>query len=141
MIRHLLLLGLLALAACQHTPDSAQTAAAQADAVQNGAPPATSPDTPAEAFLARPPDALVVDVRTPTEFASGHIVGAQNVDVNGGAFGAALDSVSRGRPVYLYCRSGSRSAKAADSLRAMGFTAVVNSGGFETLKGAGAETE
>lgn len=139
MTRSLPLLGLLTLAACQHTPDSARTAAAQADARE--APPATSPDSPSEAFLARPPDALVVDVRTPAEFAGGHVAGAQNVDVNGGAFGASLDSVSRGRPVYLYCRSGSRSARAADSLRAMGFTSVVNAGGFDALAAAGAETE
>lgn len=139
MTRSLPLFGLLALAACQHTPDSVQAASAQADARE--APPSTSPDNLTEAFLARPPDALVIDVRTPGEFSGGHVLGAQNVDVTGAAFGAALDSVSRSRTVYLYCRSGSRSAKAADSLRAMGFTSVVNAGGFETLKAAGAETE
>ncbi len=140
MIRQFPLFGLLALAACQHTPESARTDAAPTDAVQNDAPPATSSD-PAEAFLTRPPNALVVDVRTPSEYASGHVAGAQNVDVTGGAFSASLDSVSRGRPVYLYCRTGSRSARAADSLRAMGFTTVVNSGGFDALEAAGAETE
>lgn len=141
MTRSLPLLALLALAACQRAPESAAESHAQADAVHNDTPPATSPDNLTEAFVARPPDALVVDVRTPGEFASGHVVGAQNVDVNGGAFGATLDAESRGRPVYLYCRSGSRSEKAADSLRAMGFTQVVNAGGFDALKAAGAETE
>ncbi len=141
MIRSLPLLGLLVLAACSPSPESASTAAAQTDAVQNGVPPAASPGNPTEAFLARPPGALVVDVRTPAEYSGGHVIGAENVDVTGGRFSASLDSVSRARPVYLYCRTGNRSEKAADSLRAMGFTNVVNVGGFEALQAAGVETE
>lgn len=125
------LVALLALGACS-SPDP--TAAAQ-DV------PADAASTPAAAFLARPAEALVVDVRTPAEYASGHVAGAQNVDVNGGQFEASLDSVDRARPVYLYCRSGRRSAAAAETLTQMGFQTVINSGGFDDLAAAGAETE
>ena len=82
-----------------------------------------------------------MDVRTPAEYASGHVAGAQNVDVTSGQFEAALDSVDRARPVYVYCRTGRRSATAAETLTRMGFQTVVNAGGFDALAAAGAETE
>ena len=127
MTRLTLLLALtVALGACRASPES---------------PPATAPDDPVAQFLAREPGALVVDVRTAGEFAGGHVVGARNVDVNGGDFAARLDSVDRARPVYLYCRTGSRSGRAKETLDAAGFTNVVNAGGFEALRAAGAETE
>ncbi|HEX9952064.1 MAG TPA: rhodanese-like domain-containing protein [Rubricoccaceae bacterium] len=118
MTRRLALLALFAASAC--------------------APPRTT--TPA-AFLDRPPGALVVDVRTAAEYASGHVAGARNVDVNGGQFEAALDSVDRATPVYLYCRTGRRSGAAAEALTRMGFETVVNAGGFDSLAAAGAPTE
>ncbi len=94
----------------------------------------------AAAFLDREPDALVVDVRTPAEFASGHVVGARNVDVNGD-FAAQMEAVDRERPVYVYCRTGRRSGEAQRTLEEMGFTRVVNAGGFRDLAAAGAPTE
>ena len=100
---------------------------------------AGGPDATA-AFLGREPDALVVDVRTPAEFASGHIAGARNVDVSGD-FRGQMAAVDRETPVYLYCRAGRRSASAAQTLREMGFTSVVNAGGFSDLAAAGAATE
>ena len=100
-----LLVALLALSACA-SPDATAPAATAPAAAQDAS-------TPAAAFLARPADALVVDVRTPSEYASGHVSGARNVDVNGGQLEASLDSVDRARPVYLYCRTGRRSAAAA----------------------------
>lgn len=66
--------------------------------------------------------ALLVDVRTPGEFASGHITGATNIPVQEierriGELGP------KGRPVVLYCRSGARSAQAARILTAAGYVA------------------
>lgn len=94
------------------------------------------PDAEA-AFLDREPGALVVDVRTPAEFAGGHLAGARNVDVSGD-FRAQMETVDRERPVYLYCRTGNRSARAARTLGEMGFHRVVNAGGFRALAAAGA---
>jgi rhodanese-related sulfurtransferase len=90
----------------------------------------------------RDPDAPVIDVRTPAEFAGGHLAGAVNVDIFAPDFQEqieALDLPGEG-PVYLYCRSGNRSGKAAQVLRQMGYDDAVNVGGFEALKAAGAET-
>ncbi|OZC01413.1 rhodanese-like domain-containing protein [Rubricoccus marinus] len=97
---------------------------------------------PADFVAQRDPEAPVLDVRTPDEFASGHLAGATNVDVMAPDFQsrvAALD-LPTDTPVYLYCRSGNRSGQATKALRQMGHTGAVNVGGFDALAKAGAET-
>ena len=95
----------------------------------------------AEEFLARyTPETVVIDVRTPEEFAQGHLQGALNHNVQAPDFReqvAALQ-LSPDQPVYLYCRSGRRSQRAAEILREMGFRKLYNIGGFEDLARAGA---
>ena len=93
-------------------------------------------------FAARDPDAPVLDVRTPDEYAEGHVAGAVNVDVRDGSFPdrvRALDLPADG-PVYLYCKSGGRSGQATVALREMGHAGALNAGGFADLAAAGAET-
>lgn len=67
--------------------------------------------------------ALLLDVRTPSEFQAGHIAGAVNVPVD-----ALREQTAKlgatDRPVVLYCRSGSRSATASRILRNAGFRSV-----------------
>jgi rhodanese-related sulfurtransferase len=67
--------------------------------------------------------ARLVDVRTPQEFASGHLPGAVNVPVQ------ELDRrmgelPEKERPIVLYCRSGARSSSAARMLKSAGYTEV-----------------
>lgn len=98
---------------------------------------------PADFVAQRDPEAPVIDVRTPGEFANGHLAGAVNVDIFAPDFQQqieALDLPEEG-PVYLYCRSGNRSGKAEQILRQMGHEGAVNVGGFEALARAGAETD
>lgn len=67
----------------------------------------------------------LVDVCTPREWAAGCIDGSINIDVDGGHFGAAADSLlSKEHKVAVYCRSGRRSKKAAEILSMMGFDVV-----------------
>jgi len=67
----------------------------------------------------------LVDVRTAREFKGGHIARAVNIDYfQGAAFKEAFEKMDRKKPVYLYCRSGNRSNKAAYQLAAMGFEKV-----------------
>lgn len=67
--------------------------------------------------------ARLVDVRTPEEFASGHVEGAVNIPVQ--ELDRRLGELApKDRAVVLYCRSGARSARAAETLKAEGFTAV-----------------
>lgn len=64
--------------------------------------------------------AKLIDVRTPQEYASGHISGAHNLPLQ--ALGAQIDSVgTKGDKVVVYCHSGARSAHARGMLEAAGF--------------------
>ena len=67
--------------------------------------------------------ALLVDVRTPEEFAAGHIAGAVNIPL--GQLDDRMDELGpRDAPLVLYCRSGNRSGQAARVLASAGFTGV-----------------
>jgi rhodanese-related sulfurtransferase len=65
--------------------------------------------------------ALLLDVRTPAEFAGGHLPGAKNVPV--GELSARLGELPKDRAIVAYCQSGMRSASAVRLLRAQGFEA------------------
>lgn len=71
--------------------------------------------------------AKLIDVRTPAEFASGHLPGAINVPV--GELGSRADSLgAKDAPLILYCASGTRSAMARSLLKSRGFVQVFNLG-------------
>ena len=82
------------------------------------------------------PTAQLIDVRTPAEFASGHVQGATNIDLQGAGFAAAIGQLDRGGRYVVYCRSGNRSAQAAAQLRAAGLD-VVDGGGLTAMAQAG----
>lgn len=71
---------------------------------------------------------IVVDVRTPAEYADGHIPSAVNIPVS--EIGEQPPSVPKDSLVVVYCRSGARSSRAAESLRSLGYTRVVDFGGL-----------
>jgi rhodanese-related sulfurtransferase len=73
-------------------------------------------------------DALVIDVRRPSEWSAGHIPGASNIEMND--LTSSTDSVPRDRAVIFYCRSGNRSAMAAAAFRAAGWNAYHLEGGL-----------
>ncbi len=97
---------------------------------------------PADFVAQRDPSAPVLDVRTPAEFAGGHLAGAVNVDVMAPDFTQQVEAMDlpNDGPVYLYCRSGNRSGQATGILRSLGHSGAVNVGGFDALARAGAET-
>jgi phage shock protein E len=70
--------------------------------------------------------ALLLDVRTPAEFAGGHLEGAVNLPVD--QISRRGQELDRARPVVVYCRSGARSAAAARSLRSLGVERVEDLG-------------
>ncbi|HSN70465.1 MAG TPA: rhodanese-like domain-containing protein [Steroidobacteraceae bacterium] len=83
--------------------------------------------TPAELFddlSAGEPDPVVLDVRTPEEFAAGHVPGAMNIPHDQIAERIASLEPARGAELVVYCRSGRRSAIASDVLRQAGFDNV-----------------
>ena len=92
-----------------------------------------------EVLLAIEQEALIVDVRTPEEFADGHYPGAINIPHETILDGLNQLGVTADMPVILYCRSGNRSGQAKQVLQQKGFTEAKNAGGLETLLSATGE--
>ncbi len=96
---------------------------------------------PASSSTRVPPDeakalvrsgARLVDVRTPEEFAAGHLEGAINVPVDD--LEARQGELGREAALVLYCRSGARSARAQAMLKKAGFEKVYDLGGMSNWK-------
>ena len=77
--------------------------------------------------------AMLLDVRTADEFASGHLDLAVNIPHQQVAAEFAKRGIAKDAPVVLYCKSGRRSAIASDSLTAAGYTRIYNGGAYATL--------
>jgi len=83
-------------------------------------------------------EVIVLDVRTPREFAGGHIAGATNVDFNANSFSSVVGKLDRDRTYLVHCAAGGRSTKALDVLKKLGFRSVVHlDGGFSAWEAAG----
>ncbi|WP_146661741.1 rhodanese-like domain-containing protein [Enhygromyxa salina] len=125
----------LLLPACKHEQDT--EAAAKADTKLD------APDLPEGPYADRDPalakqlvdaGALLLDVRTPEEFASGHVEGA--ININHADVPARLDEIRElvggdvHKPVVVYCKSGRRAGIVKDQLVDAGFDRVTNLGGL-----------
>lgn len=83
-------------------------------------------------------DALVIDVRQPSEYEEGHIPGAVNIPLR--ELGANIDKIPTDRQVFVYCKSGYRAGVAVSSLRMMGYdNALSFSGSWLAWTEAGEE--
>jgi rhodanese-related sulfurtransferase len=67
---------------------------------------------------------VILDVRTPGEFAEGHIDGAVNVDVQSRDFEKRLRALDRNKSYLVYCRTGNRSRQAILAMEAVGFRSI-----------------
>ncbi len=77
----------------------------------------------------------LIDVRTSAEFAQGSVPNAQNFDVLQSNFEQKIKTLDASKPVYIYCRSGSRSRKAAQILENAGFKQIIDlKGGYLNWK-------
>ncbi|ADV48057.1 rhodanese-like domain-containing protein [Cellulophaga sp. E16_2] len=75
----------------------------------------------------------LLDVRTPDEFNAGHLNDALNINWFDADFQTQIsEHVAKDKTVYVYCKVGGRSAKAADKLTALGYTVVNLEGGYDT---------
>lgn len=84
----------------------------------------------------------LVDVRTLEEFNEGHLQNAQNICVTDADFEENISKLDKTQPIYLYCRSGKRSAKAAEILKGMGFKEIYDmEGGFLEWQSQGLKVE
>ena len=88
------------------------------------------------------PQAQLLDVRTPEEFADGHLAGAKNLNIFDDDFAAKIEKLDKKKPVLVYCHSGGRSGEAYEALKKAGFTTVLDmKGGFSSWKKEGKKFE
>lgn len=119
-----------ALAACSDGGTTTTTAGVRVDDAEAVA-----------ALLEAEPDRVVIDVRTPEEFAAGHLEGAVLVDYNAPDFAERIAEFDPDGEYVVYCRSGNRSAGARDVMTEQGFTDVVDvDGGIVAWEQAGLPT-
>lgn len=112
---------------------------AAVEAVESPAP-GTVALLPAEQFAAAAgqPGVVLLDVRTPQEYAAGHIDGARNIDLNGSDFTAQVAQLDPTVTYAVYCRSGNRSATATAYLLQQGFAPPYElTGGIVAWESAG----
>ena len=84
------------------------------------------------------PDFVILDVRTPEEFAEGYIENAINIDFYAETFRNDINQLDKNKTYLIYCRSGRRSADALGIMAELGFTEVYNLlGGIIDWKAAG----
>ena len=69
-------------------------------------------------------DVVVLDIRTPEEYADGHIEGSLNIDFYGADFADRIGALDADHAYLVYCRSGNRSGQAMDLFENLGFTEV-----------------
>lgn len=80
----------------------------------------------------------LLDVRTPKEFKTGHIAGAENFDFLSEGFSKSLETLDRNEPLAIYCKSGRRSGKSIAVFKRLGFQKVYNlEGGILNWKSEG----
>ncbi len=78
--------------------------------------------------------AILIDVRQPDEYEKGHIPGARSIPLQK-LRDFSLEVTDKDTPIYVYCLSGARSARAVRTLRGVGFTAVTDLGGISSYQG------
>lgn len=95
----------------------------------------------AAAYLTEHPEAVILDVRTPEEFAEGHLEGAVNIDFYAGNFADVLTELDKDTDYVVYCRTGNRSGQTTSMMEDLGFTSVHDvDGGIVDWLNAGVPT-
>ena len=94
-----------------------------------------------EEFLASP-NGVLLDVRSRSEYAEGHIVGVdRNLDVRSATFFNDYQSLPKDKRIAVYCRGGGRSKQVAGVLAGNGYRVVELSGGYNSWVEAGGAVE
>lgn len=83
-------------------------------------------------------DFVILDVRTPSEFAAGHLAGAVLIDFNAGSFRTEVDKLDKNKRYLVYCRTSNRSGQAVAVMKELGFKEVYDmDGGVVAWEAAG----
>ena len=85
--------------------------------------------------LANAGKGTILDVRTPKEYAEGHVNGSVNMNYFDKDFKDQVGKLDKAKPVYVYCHSGGRSSKAMNIMKSQGFKTIYNlTGGYSAWK-------
>lgn len=85
---------------------------------------------------------VVLDIRTPAEFAAGHVAGATNIDFHARDFADQLARLDRNRTYLVHCATGRRSRDSLATFEKLDFKAIVHlDGGIRAWKSAGHSVE
>lgn len=96
----------------------------------------------AATLLEDDPTAVLLDIRTPEEYAESRIAGAVNIDFYAADFSTRLGALDRDTTYVIYCRSGNRTTAALDIFRDLGFSSVhAVDGGIQAWQGTGLAVE
>jgi len=80
-------------------------------------------------------NAVLIDVRTPEEYAEGHLDNAVNINWYDEGFIDQFKNVEKKKTIYVYCKKGGRSASAAELLTSSGYKNVIDLlGGYDALE-------
>lgn len=75
---------------------------------------------------------VLLDVRTPEEYAQGHLDNSLNVNWFDAGFAQQVEGIDKDETIYVYCKVGGRSAKAQQKLQSLGYRNVINlEGGYD----------
>ncbi|MDT8411091.1 MAG: rhodanese-like domain-containing protein [Vicingaceae bacterium] len=86
-------------------------------------------DAPTFKEIIEKEDGIILDVRTPEEVASGHIPNANTINIYDEDFEVKINLLQKDKSIYVYCKAGGRSSKAAKLLKKNGFNKVYNLNG------------
>ena len=83
----------------------------------------------AKLMMSERPDLVVIDVRTPSEFARGHIIGSINIDFKDASFPTWLKALDPSQDYLIHCRSGGRSTSSLAVFKEAGFSHIIHMDG------------
>ena len=126
-----LALGAGVLSACQSN-SAGSTGTGSSAATSDAATPAVRTISGAEAIelMKSETDYVIVDVRTESEYAEGHVPGAMLIPLDTISGSEVAELPNKDQLIMLYCRSGNRSGQAAGIMEGMGYTNIVDFGGI-----------
>jgi rhodanese-related sulfurtransferase len=99
-------------------------------------------DVPEFEALRQEKKSVILDVRTPSEYAVGHIPGAVNIDCQAKDFVEKIAALDKGQSYLVHCAAGARSARACDKMAKLNFSNLYNlKDGFKAWQQAGMPVE
>ena len=141
---YFLFAGLFILGSCTSQANSGETTAQVAESSENGTDKAvkTINSLETKALLEQEKTIVILDVRTPEEFAGGHLKNARLLNKNAPEFESEIKALDKNKTYLVYCAIGGRSGQAAQMMNELGFTQVYDATeGFNALKAAGLKVE